>query len=357
MNKYYWEQTVTTEDLLLGLVKDGDEKDKVDFKLTYDISGGKKEKSELVRDITSIANSYSLEHENHGFLIFGIHPTTKEIEGVALDKESLVTHIDKLIETHVSPRIFFKVETFETPESKQWCAIIIKPSVAVPHVFISDSSEFNKGEVWVRKGTFKGLASSDDYARFFSVRTESLKQEMEARMYIHENMVKGKIAEIEKKMIDLGSKSTRTEPAKKVSKTKKVANEPDEIKEIEIEIESDDVGLDILVKKSLPKQSPLKSKLIEEVNSCVEFLKSESIPWGLHISESNKDQASETVQKIQFKFEQYYKTIFELAFFGNQDDHIEIISDSVKKLAVHFDKGGVTYDALYIRYLPIEHCN
>jgi hypothetical protein len=43
-NKYPWDSTIETKDLLLQLIKNSDETEKVDFKLDLNIQGSKQEK-------------------------------------------------------------------------------------------------------------------------------------------------------------------------------------------------------------------------------------------------------------------------------------------------------------------------
>jgi len=348
-HKYPWEDSMKTEDLLKQLIINADETEKVDFKLEFDIHGLKQEKNELLRDMASLANSYSSNYANYGFLILGVDPETKEIKGYNFSKESLKTHIDDKMEKYVSPHINFFIELYNLEDSRKWGAIIIRPGIEMPHIFTNDSGEFNKGEVLVRKGSRKCPADRYDFSRFFASRTESMKKDinqLEARINLQEENFKQRMEDLEKKFISdkliSNVKSRVKEPLKQLVYEKREETKSEE-----------DQDLLSLVKSSLPKHSPLETSLIREVKSGIKFLESDEIPWSLHIEEENKKDALEVIQKIQNKFEKYYKAIFELTFFGEEKEDKEIVLSSIKHLAKYLYKGGVQYDALYVRYLPL----
>jgi len=350
-NKFPWESSVTTKNLLLRLVKDSDETEKIDFKLDFNIHGPKTEKDELMLDMASIANSYSSNYDNHGFLIVGIDSKTKEIKGSNIDKEELTTHIDERMAKFLSPHIRFTVELYDIEHSKKkWGAIIIKTGIELPHIFTADRGGFKKGEVWVRKGSHKCLADSTDFSRFFRIRTESLKRDqdqLEAKINLLENDLKKRIESLDNKILVTPN---LVQGKSKVLKKEEVESAcPENIKETL----QDNKDLLSLVKKELPKHSQLEFSLLKEVQSGLIFLESDDIPWTLKINNENKQEAIDTVQLIQEKFEKYYRALFELSFFGNKDDHTKLIINSVQKLAKYIHRGGVTYDALYVRYLPL----
>ena len=93
--------------------------------------------------------------------------------------------------------------------------------------------------------------------------------------------------------------------------------------------------------------------MLKEVQAGIVFLESDEIPWTLRIGEANKQEAFDALQKIQSQFENYYKALFELAFFSDKKEHLEVILGSVQKLARYIHRGGVPYEALYVRYLPL----
>ena len=352
-HKYPWEDSIKTEDLLRQLITNADETEKVDFKLEFNIQGSKQEKNELLRDMVSLANSYSSNNANHGFLILGVDPETKEIKGSNFSKESLSTHIDERMAKYVSPHINFSIELYDLEGSKKWGAIIIRPGIEMPHIFTNDSGEFNKGEIWVRKGSHKCPADSYDFSRFFAVRTESINRDLnqlEARLNLQEKDFKQRMEALEKKCTSdkpIGTAKSKTKEVAKEHSKQVVCEQKEEVKSEENQ------DLLSLVKSSLPKHSPLETSLIREVKSGVAFLESDEIPWSLHIREENKDDALEVVQNIQNKFEKYYKAIFELTFFGEKKEDKVIVLNSIKHLAKYLHKGGVQYDALYVRYLPL----
>lgn len=347
-SKYPWEDSITTEDLLLRLIKNSDETEKVDFKLDFNIQGPKQDKNELLRDLTCLANSYSFEYDNHGFLILGVDSETKTIIGSEISKESLTTHIDERMAKYVNPHIKFSVELFDIKEGKKWGAIITKPGIEMPHVFTNDSGEFNRGEVWVRKGSHNCPADASDFSRFYAIRTESFKRELdqlEAKMNLLENDLKQRISDLQDK--------SKYKPVYQKSPTKHSKEIPKEFVASHEIVPEDNKDLLSLVKTVLPRRSPLESLLIKEVKEGLEFLESDELPWDLHIGADNKNEALEAIQKIQSQFEKYYKAIFELSFFGDKNESADLIMNSIKLLARYFHRGGVPYDALYIRYLPL----
>jgi len=355
-NKFPWESSMTTKELLLQLVKNSDETEKVDFKLDFNLQSSKTEKNELLLDMACIANSYSSDYDNHGFLILGIDPETKEIKGTDITKEGLTTHIDERMAKFLSPHIRFTVELYDIEGStKKWGAIIIKSGIELPHIFIADTGEFKRGEIWVRKGSHKCPADPTDFSRFYAIRTESLKRgldQLETKMNLQENDLKKRIETIEKKYKKLPSKSEAL-PAKQKGKKAKEVELDHAVPEYIDETPQDDQDLLSLVKKELPKHSPLESSLLKEVQAGIVFLESDEIPWTLRVGESNKQEAFDVLQKIQSQFENYYKALFELAFFSDKKEHLEVIVASVQKLARYIHRGGVPYEALYVRYLPI----
>ncbi len=355
-NKFPWESSMTTKELLLQLVRNSDETEKVDFKLDFNLQSSKSDKNELLLDMACIANSYSSDYDNHGFLILGIDPDTKEIKGTDVTKEGLTTHIDERMVKFLSPHIRFTVELYDTEDGiKKWGAIIIKSVLELPHIFITDTGEFKRGEVWVRKGSHKCPADPTDFSRFYAIRTESLKRgldQLETKMNLQENDLKKRIEAIEKKYKKLPPVS-KTLPAHQKGKDTKVIELEPAIPEYINQSSQDDQDLLSLVKKELPKHSPLESSLLKEVQAGIVFLESDEIPWTLRIGESNKQEAFDVLQKIQSKFENYYKALLELAFFSDKKEHLEVIINSVQKLARYIHKGGVPYEALYVRYLPL----
>lgn len=342
-NKYPWESKISTKELLEKFITNADETEKVDFKLDINLQGSKTEKNELLLDMACIANSFSTELDNHGFLIIGVHPDTKDIKGTEIDKESLATHLDERMTKFISPHIKFSIELYDLENGKKWGAIIVKPTIELPHIFISDTGEFSKGEVWVRRGSHKCRAEASDFARFFSIRTESIRKEidsLEAKMNLQGTDLKAKIRKLEK-----GNVSSASVKRKSSSKDN-----------IEIDSKSSEpVEKDLLslTKESLPQHSPLENALLKVVKNGVVFLESDEISWDLRIDESNKQLANETIQKIQSEFEDYYKAIFELACFGHNEKNEKIILKAVTNLAQYIHRGGVTYDSLYVRYLPL----
>ena len=59
---------------------------------------------------------------------------------------------------------------------------------------------------------------------------------------------------------------------------------------------------------------------MNEVKEGLFFLDSEQIPWDLNIQENNKDEALKIINKIQDRFEDYYKAIFDLLMFSKEEE-------------------------------------
>lgn len=345
-NKFPWEANISTKDLLLSFIKHADETEKIDFKLDIDIHSDSAKKDELIKDISSIANSHSSDHDNHGFIILGVDADTKEIKGTEINKEELTTFIDDKLNTYVYPQIKVTVEVYDLDTGKKWGAIVIKPTIELPHVITRNSGGINRGDVWVRRGSHKCMAEGSDYSRFFTIRTQSLKRDMdllEARSILQERAFKERIEALEKRSAIKHSQNSKIKHVSEEAPANEITNQS----------QLQEKDLLTLVKEALPKHSPLETALLKEVKKGLLFLESNEIPWNLRIDENNKEEAPKVLQKIQGEFELFYKALFELSFFAEDKKSSDIIFNSISRLAKYIHRGGVPYEALYIRYIPL----
>ena len=226
MQQYPWEDT---EKLLKELVAMKQETEKVDFKhhinpIQQGKTNKKQLKAEMLKDIASIANSYSSEHDNHGFIILGVEENSKEILGTNLKQEDISNYLNDITCDYLSPHPNINLQIFPCPndESKQWGAIIIIPGIELPHVLIRDvDNGLNKGEVWVRKGCKKNLAGPEDYSRFFNIRTENIRQDIQ-ELKVKINMLNKDIKNICEQRKTIESTDEKTIVVQKVNQKEAV---------------------------------------------------------------------------------------------------------------------------------------
>lgn len=168
------------EELLSELIAHGTEAAKVDFKLEVEASTPE-QKTDLLTDISAIANTYDETYEDHGFLLYGIKG--KVIFGTTkteTDVDKLQNHIEQLLKTYISPMPQIYVAGFVTPTGKRWGAIVVPPRNAKPYMFFKEFQCANpkhtrrKGDWFVRRGATTDHGLPEDLALITQKQTEQL---------------------------------------------------------------------------------------------------------------------------------------------------------------------------------------
>ena len=134
---------------------------KVDLKSAFDTSDVQHQ-GEFLKDIAAIANTYSPDYLNHGFLVFGTDQG--QIVGCAFPNsiDHIQASIDDLVKKHLAPFIRTHLYFFTDGET-QWGVLVVPPTRNAPHVFIADSHKRARGDVYVRSGTTTAKAQPEDY--------------------------------------------------------------------------------------------------------------------------------------------------------------------------------------------------
>lgn len=166
------------ERVLREHIAHGTEASKVDFKLEIEFSTIE-QKSELLKDVTAIANSYDESNDDYGFIIYGV--SAGKIIGTSKTETNTDTFqngIDQLLLEYVSPMPVVYVESFKEPEGEEWRVLVIAPRNDKPYMFFKQMScknpakSRNKGEWFVRKGTTTSPGLPEDLGRITRRQTD-----------------------------------------------------------------------------------------------------------------------------------------------------------------------------------------
>lgn len=189
------------EPFLRARIAEKSEQDKLDLKRDL-MMEDKKEKLNLVRLISSFANTESDLYEDHGFLIYGadkdqgrITQHCEILKGKGTDK--LQSEMVNLLKGYLFPLPSFEVYAFEEPGVGTWGAIVIHPQQLGPFVFRKESDNWRVGEWRVRRGAQVATPEFDDYLRMQKRHTEShlrpIQQKLDAltqQMYVLQGELK-----------------------------------------------------------------------------------------------------------------------------------------------------------------------
>jgi translation elongation factor EF-1beta len=101
------------EKVLREHIAHGTEALKLDFKVEIELSTIE-QKSELLKDITAVANSYDESNGDYGFIVYGV--SAGKIIGISkteTNTDTFQNNIDQLLREYVSPMPVVYVESFE----------------------------------------------------------------------------------------------------------------------------------------------------------------------------------------------------------------------------------------------------
>lgn len=136
------------EQFLRERIAEQDERDKLDYKrdLTFDNEG----KLNLVRLISAFANTYALEFDDYGFLIYGMNKddgkvTTHVAEFANKGSDKLHAEIGDVLRQYVQPAIDFTVHCFNEPSIGTWGVIVINPNQSPPFFLLKRQPSMKTG--------------------------------------------------------------------------------------------------------------------------------------------------------------------------------------------------------------------
>lgn len=136
------------KELLLKVVSTG-ETTKVDMKSVFDLRNTQQQ-AELVKDVSAIANTYSHNYRNHGFIVFGANQKKIVYTNFSDNEDHLQASIDDLTTKYIGPFVTTHLFIFEE-DKQQWGALVVPPTRNAPHVFISDIHKRYRGDIYVRR--------------------------------------------------------------------------------------------------------------------------------------------------------------------------------------------------------------
>jgi hypothetical protein len=141
-------------------------------KLSY---GTKKEKGELVKDVSSFGNIDLEALGGFGYLIFGVS-NKGDVVGTEDPAGDPPSDTRKIVNGHLSRPVHFEYITCDVDDKagsrKKVAAIVVPSSSRRPHVIPREIKEqqgnksrfwLREGEVWVRKTGGREIASAEDY--------------------------------------------------------------------------------------------------------------------------------------------------------------------------------------------------
>jgi len=335
----------TIKNILQKIIKIG-ETSKVDFKQDLNIET-QRDKAELLKDISAIANTYDPNYDNYGFILIGVRQN--EIIGSSfLEKftvDNLQSIVDDLVKKYLSPFIKTQVMIFDD-NGKKWGVIIIPPSRMLPHVFIKDIDNKRRGDIYVRKGTTTEKASPEDYYRFFSVYIEDIRYEFHHQI----DNIRSELEDIKRNLYALTQ--TNQVPGDKANILQKDKEEKNIIKNI---IPTREKNLLEEIDNFLGyEEDRIKNGLIKEAKKILSFLESDAIPWVLQIP--SKEEGSKILSEIEKKSEIFWMALSKIILKDDKNKYDEAIIQSLGYLARYYEApAGMPYNDLgqYIRYYSL----
>jgi hypothetical protein len=151
----------------------------------------KKEKGELVKDVSSFANIDLEVLGGYGYLIFGVAPSG-EVVGVDDLPGDPPSELRKVVNGHLDRPILFEYLTCEVDDggspggTARVAAVVVPDSRRRPHVVSRNISEqqgrkttlwLREGEVWVRKTGGRELATAEDLDAMYEGKLRGLVEE------------------------------------------------------------------------------------------------------------------------------------------------------------------------------------
>ncbi|MCE1169000.1 MAG: ATP-binding protein [Sphingobacteriia bacterium] len=341
--------------LLEVLISHGTETSKVDFKAEIKITTPE-EKSELLKDITAIANTHDENnYGGYGFLIYGVK--AKSIVGITeteTNTDKFQNNIEQLLKTYIAPMPSIYVLGFKTDE-KQWGSIIIPPHSNKPHMFFKDFSCTNpaksrkKGEWFVRRGSTTDPGLPEDLSIIMQKQTELFIEPIRESM----RGLQLRMAKIEEQynsalftLVENGIKSLSGSKASDFNE------------ETSADIERA-LGVDLpnrLKQKLRTPKDSLGEDLITEAKTILNYIEGTNteIPWipQLNDSETNK----KIITNLEEKLRTLQISIATIIINDKKGEYTDPLLRAIKILAKSINApSGIQYNRIgeAIRYYPL----
>lgn len=147
-----------TKDLFAHILSNN-ESHKIDFKRDQYSLGDDRQKSELIKDIVSIANTKGAES---GYIILGVK---SELDGSKV-KVGITNHFDdamlqQIVKDKVNPPPTFEYHPYQE-EDLSYGIIIIPQSKNRPHIIIKDYGILKKNAIYIRRGSSTDEAGREE---------------------------------------------------------------------------------------------------------------------------------------------------------------------------------------------------
>ncbi len=151
----------------------------------------KKEKGELVKDVSSFANIDLEALGGYGYLIFGVAPDG-EIVGIGDLPGDPASELRKVVNGHLDRPVLFEYLTCEVHDggspgtARRVAAVVVTDSKRRPHVASREVKErlgnkdkfwLREGQVWVRKTGGRELATAEDLDAMYEGKLRGLVEE------------------------------------------------------------------------------------------------------------------------------------------------------------------------------------
>jgi hypothetical protein len=248
-----------------------------------------------------------------------------------------------LKKNYISPFINTYIKRVEI-ENKFIVVVVIQPSKSLPHVFIKDIDNKNKGDIYVRRGTITEKAEPSDYQRFFSTYIESLKIEIY-------NVFNGKLSTIDKKIGNLEKSLIKPDQTNQNDSS----SFQQDYEKNNIYKSFENLGLlekiDFIF---INKHNYIKKDLLEEAKKILEYLQSKKIDF--YLENKSQDKITELLNELNDISETYWLALTKILLNDDEELLSKHILNSIDALSYNFEPlmiNGFTPDGLGIRYYPL----
>lgn len=346
------------EKLLLKVIDLGVETAKIDFKLEIE-TNTPEQKSELLKDICAISNTYDLNYDDYGFLIYGVK--SKSIIGISTKEENtdnFQNHIEQLLKNNITPTPQIQIVSFETKDNKKWGVIVIPPDNNKPHMFFKDfscptnpSKNRKKGEWFVRHGSTTDPASAEDLSiinqKQIEITLEPLKESiknLQARVLKTEEQYNSALF----KIIETALKNTtQNRNAPKVENTE-IASDIEEV-----------VSVDLASRfksKLLTPKDKLSEELISEAKKIREYIDGANtgLTWIPQLN--NPEDNKKILENLEEKVKPFIDSVAMIILKDEKNIYKESLIKAIKILCKSIDApSGTQYNRIGqgIRYYPL----
>lgn len=346
------------ETLLKGLIAHGTELAKVDFKIEIETNTNE-QKADLLKDIIAIANTYDGNHEDHGFIIYGVK--AKAIIGIShteTDTDKFQNHIEQLLKTYISPMPQIYVIGFEADTAQKWGVIVIPPRNNKPHMFFKDlfctdrTRTRRKGEWFVRRGSTTDPGLPEDLAiitqRQAELNLEPLRESIRG--------LQSRVAKVEEQYNSALFKLVERALAALPENTdKKPENKKEEIgSDIGIAL-----GIDLPTRIKQKLKTPtdqIAEDLIAEAKTIREMIDSpaSNVPWAPQLN--NAPGNKKIIEELEEKTRAFQMSIATILLNDHKGIYTDALLRALKILAKMVDApSGTSYNRIGIalRYYPL----